>query len=63
MATDDLAAKDRAALITEAGFLNNHWALVNVDHVSCMGWLDDDECRKHVAYLRRRVAEANLAAA
>ena len=42
----------RKALIREAGALNNHPALVNVDHVSIMGMMDTAECERHVARLR-----------
>ncbi len=60
MATRDLATMDRNALIWEAGMLNNHWALVNTDHVTFMALLDEAACRQHVEKLRRRVAEAEL---
>lgn len=46
------AAQRRADLIAEAGRLNNHRALVNVDHVTIMGLMDADECETHVAKLR-----------
>lgn len=41
----------RAELIREAGNLNNHPKLVNVDHVTFMGFLDRDECQRHVEKL------------
>ena len=53
------AQMTRAELIAEAGMLNNHPALVNVDHVTIMGLCDRDECATHVEKLRRFVAEAN----
>jgi len=46
------AVTRRAELIAEAGRLNNHPALVNVDHVTFMGFLDLAECERHVAKLR-----------
>lgn len=42
----------RADLIREACMLNNHPALVNVDHVTVMGMMDTSECERHVAKLR-----------
>lgn len=42
----------RQELIREAGLLNNHDALVNVDHVTIMGMMDTAECERHVAKLR-----------
>jgi hypothetical protein len=42
----------RQELISEAGMLNNHRALVNVDHVTIMGMMDTTECERHVAKLR-----------
>lgn len=49
--------KERIALIQEAGRLNNHPALINVDHVTFMGFMDVAECRKHVAKLKGMIAD------
>lgn len=53
-----LAAKapTAAELIAEAGRLNNHPALVGVDHVSFMGFMTRDEMERHVEKLRSYVA-------
>jgi len=42
----------RDELIRAAGFVNNHRKLVNVDHVTFMGFLDRDEFERHVKKLR-----------
>lgn len=47
----------RIDLIREAGMLNNHPKLVNVDHVTFMGFLDRDECQTHVEKLVRLIGE------
>ena len=53
----------RMELIQEAGKLNNHPVLVNTDHVTFMGFLDRDECEKHVAKLRDIIAKRTRKAA
>lgn len=45
-----------AALIREAGKLNNNPKLVNTDHVSIMGLMDQSEMVLHVAKLRQIAA-------
>lgn len=55
------AEATRNDFIREAGELNNHPALVNVDHVSFMGMMDRDECERHVANLRERIERAEAA--
>lgn len=45
----------RMELIQEAGRLNNHAILVNTDHVTFMGFLDRDECQRHVEKLMERI--------
>jgi len=56
------AILSRTELISEAGRLNNHPALVNVDHVTIMGLMDRDECEHHVAKLREYVARSEKGA-
>lgn len=54
---------ERKALITEAGRLNNHPALVNVDQVTLMGFMDVAECRRHVAKLKDMIRDFERPAA
>lgn len=55
--------KERMALIQEAGRLNNHPALVSVDHVTFMGFMDVAECRAHVAKLKGMIKDFERPAA
>ena len=48
---------NRMELIQEAGKLNNNAKLVNVDHVTFMGFLDRDECQRHVEKLIAMIGE------
>jgi hypothetical protein len=55
--------KERMALIQEAGRLNNHPALISVDHVTFMGFMDVAECRQHVAKLKGMITDFERPAA
>lgn len=55
--TKTLNEMTRMDLIQEAGRLNNHPKLVNTDHVTFMGFLDRDECQKHVEKLMDMIGE------
>lgn len=46
-----------AELIREAGKLNNHPKLVNVDHVTFMVFMNRSEMIKHVQKLKDRISD------
>ena len=48
---------NRMELIQEAGKLNNNAKLINTDHVTFMGFLDRDECQRHVEKLIAMIGE------